>query len=56
MVAPVGELLAGVNLSGVGDAWDDWLGQQRRRFETGSRPSPSALLPTDPQARRQEMM
>jgi Flp pilus assembly protein TadD len=46
-----GELLAGVHLGDTGEAWDDWLAQQRRRFDVETRPTPSAPLPADPQAR-----
>jgi DNA-binding SARP family transcriptional activator len=49
--SPPGELLPGVNLSEVGDAWEDWLAQQRRRFDTAARPAPAQQLPADPQAR-----
>lgn len=51
MAVPAGELLAGVHLSDVGDAWDDWLDEQRRRFGTAAQPSPSPQLPSDPLAR-----
>jgi tetratricopeptide (TPR) repeat protein len=50
-----GELLAGVNLSGMDDAWEEWLTEQRRRL--AHRDAPGAAprespMPEDPLARR----
>jgi len=40
-----GELLQGLHLEGVGDAWEDWLAAQRRRL------AGAPALPEDPAAR-----
>jgi tetratricopeptide (TPR) repeat protein len=45
-----GPLLAGVNLHDVGDAWEDWLAEQRRRLDAAVRPA-APPLPADPLAR-----
>lgn len=37
---PPGELLSGIHLQGAGDAWDDWLAQQRRRLPAGGTDGP----------------
>jgi tetratricopeptide (TPR) repeat protein len=47
---PQGELLPGLHLNNVGDAWEEWLGQQRGRFDADPRPQPPQL-PVDPLAR-----
>lgn len=44
------ELLPGVHLDGVGEAWHDWLAQQQRRLDGDARPA-GAELPADPLAR-----
>lgn len=55
-----GELLAGLNLNDVGDAWEDWVAEQRRRLEKdavgvamNAAPDspPIVALPADPIAR-----
>ena len=48
---PPGELLAGVNLDEIGEAWEEWLAHQRRRFEGHAQTPPSPPLPADPLAR-----
>lgn len=55
-----GEMLAGLNLSEVGDAWEDWLAEQRRRLDVDAvgvtrseapRLPSRVALPADPIAR-----
>jgi len=54
--APAAELLAGVHLANVGEAWETWLAYQRERLALAQPPVPGTAaprdaLPADPVAR-----
>jgi len=45
------ELLPGVHLDGVGDAWHEWLAAQQQRIDDAERRPAAAELPADARAR-----